>query len=107
MIREVGRFCKRVGEVGHGTRIAESIRATFAGHDRVFVISDMQTFPSTGEVTAAVARRVPLYGFNLGGYRRTAYDAGSTNRHEFGGLTDATFQMIPLIEAGRDAAWPF
>jgi hypothetical protein len=30
-----------------------------------------------------VPRRVPLYGFNLGGYRRTAYDAG------------------------RDAAWPF
>lgn len=26
------------------TRIAESIKATLRGHDRVFVISDMQTF---------------------------------------------------------------
>ena len=29
------------------------------------------------------------------------------NRIEFGGLTDATFRMIPLIEAGRNADWPF
>ena len=110
VIREVKRFVKRVGEVGHGTQIAESIRRTLRGHDRVFVISDMQTFapgPHTGDVTDVVPARTPLYGFNLGGYRRTAFDAGSPNRLEFGGLTDATFQMIPLIEAGRDAAWPF
>jgi len=110
VIREVKRFVKRVGEVGHGTQIAESIRRTLRGHDRVFVISDMQTFapgPHTGDVTDVVPARTPLYGFNLGGYRRTAFDAGSPNRLEFGGLTDATFRMIPLIEAGRDAAWPF
>jgi TROVE domain len=106
VIREVDRFVGRVGEVGHGTRIASSIRATFRAHDRVFVISDMQTF-ADGEVTAALPRGVPLYGVNLGGYARTAYDAGTANRFEFGGLTDATFRMIPLIEAGRRASWPF
>ncbi len=107
VLREVDRFVRRVGEVGHGTRIAESIRATFRGHDRVFVISDMQTFASSGDVTAQVPRSTALYGFNLGGYRRTAFDAGTPNRLEFGGLTDATFRMVPLLEAGRDAAWPF
>jgi hypothetical protein len=110
VIREVDRFVKRVGEVGHGTRIAESVSATLRGHDRVFVISDMQTFASTygrGTVTAVVPRTTPLYGFNLGGYQHTAFDAGATNRIEFGGLTDATFRMIPLIEAGRNADWPF
>jgi hypothetical protein len=110
VLREVDRFVKRVGEVGHGTRIAESIRAAFRGHDRVFVLSDMQTFASsrhTGDVTGAVPRSTPLYGFNLGGYQRTAFDAGTPNRIELGGLTDATFRLIPLIEAGRDAAWPF
>jgi hypothetical protein len=106
VIREVDRFVRRVGEVGHGTRIASAIRQTFRAHDRVFVISDMQTF-ADGEVTAALPREVPLYGFNLGGYRRTAFDAGTVNRFEFGGLTDATFRMIPLIEAGRRASWPF
>jgi hypothetical protein len=110
VIREVDRFVNRVGEVGHGTRIAESVKATLRGHDRVFVISDMQTFapgPHTGNVTDVVPRTTPLYGFNLGGYRKTAFDTGTTNRIEFGGLTDATFRMIPLLEAGRNADWPF
>ena len=110
VIREVDRFVARVGEVGHGTRIAESIKATLRGHDRVFVISDMQTFapgPYTGNVTEVVPRGTPLYGFNLGGYGVTAFDAGAPNRIAFGGLTDATFRMIPLIEAGRNADWPF
>jgi hypothetical protein len=110
VIREVDRFVKQVGKVGHGTRIADSIRATLRGHDRVFVISDMQTFPSahgTGTVTEVVPRTTPFYGFNLGGYCRTAFDAGTPNRIEFGGLTDATFRMIPLIEAGRNGGWPF
>jgi hypothetical protein len=105
VIREVDRLCKRVGEVGHGTQIAESIRTTYRGHDRVFVFSDMQTMD--GGVTSAVPKDVPLYGFNLGGYRPAAFDAGRPNRIEFGGLTDATFRMVPLIEAGRDAAWPW
>jgi hypothetical protein len=110
VIREVDRFIARVGEVGHGTRIAESVKVTLRGHDRVFVISDMQTFapgPHTGNVTEVVPRGTPLYGFNLGGYRLTAFDTGAPNRIEFGGLTDATFRMIPLIEAGRHADWPF
>jgi len=110
VIREVDRFVKQVGKVGHGTRIADSIAATLRGHARVFVISDMQTFGSasgTGNVTSVVPRGTPLYGFNLGGYGRTAFDAGTPNRIEFGGLTDATFRMIPLIEAGRNGGWPF
>jgi hypothetical protein len=106
VIREVDRFVRRVGEVGHGTRIATSIRQTFRAHDRVFVFSDLQTF-ADGSVTAALPREVPLYGFNLGGYARTAFDAGTANRLEFGGLTDATFRMIPLIERGQRAGWPF
>ena len=76
----------------------------------MFVISDMQTFapgPHTGNLTEVVPRDTPLYGFNLGGYRHTAFDAGVPNRIEFGGLTDATFRMIPLIEAGYKADWPF
>lgn len=110
VIREVDRFVSRVGEVGHGTRIAESVRRTLRGHDRVFIFSDMQTFaPSfgTGKVTEVVPRNTPLYGFNLGGYPHTAFGAGAPNRIEFGGLTDATFRMIPLLESGRDAGWPF
>ncbi|GIJ68966.1 TROVE domain-containing protein [Virgisporangium ochraceum] len=111
VIREVDAFVKRVGEVGHATRIADSVRKTLRkDHVRVFVFSDMQTFApqyGAGDVTEVVPRDVPLYGFNLGGYKRTAFDAGTRNRFEFGGLTDATFRMIPLIERGQSADWPF
>jgi hypothetical protein len=105
VIREVDRFVRRSGEDGHGTAIAASLRKAFAGHDRVVIVSDMQTMDHS--ITSAVPATTPLYGFNLGGYRVTAVPAGAPNRIEFGGLTDATFRMLPLIESGRDATWPF
>jgi hypothetical protein len=128
VIREVDRFLARTGEVGHGTAIAMSLQATFAGHDRVFIMSDMQTMadqstyyssgtrwtwqagmyrPTPRTVDQVIPAGVPIYGFNLGGYRPAAMKTGSGNRHEFGGLTDATFRMVPLLEAGRNAAWPW
>jgi hypothetical protein len=104
-LKEIQRFVGRTGEVGYGTQIAQSLRATWKGHDRVFIISDMQTMDHG--TSTAVPPHVALYGFNLGGYRVGAIDTGATNRIEFGGLTDAAFRMVPLIEAGRKATWPF
>lgn len=108
VIKEIARFTGRTGEVGHGTDIEGSVHATFKGHDRVFIISDMQTIGGRfgRGVTDAVPAEVPIYGFNLGGYEKAAI-AGDANRHEFGGLTDATFRMVPLLEAGRNATWPW
>jgi hypothetical protein len=120
-LREVERFMKRTGEVGHGTQIADAVKATFRPniHKRVFIISDMQTMNServwnystlrSGDsrtVQDMVPADVPIYGFNLGGYAHGAYPLGP-KRYEFGGLTDATFKMIPLIEAGENARWPW
>lgn len=118
VLTEVERFTRRVGEVGHGTRIAEALHATYRRHDRVVIVSDMQTFPDSGArlsfgsrytavATDAVPRSVPVYGFNLGGYRATVLDAGAGNRHEFGGLNDATFTMLNLLEARPSVGWPF
>jgi hypothetical protein len=59
-----------------------------------------------GDVSASVPARIPVYGFNLVGYRHSAMPAGYGNRHELGGLTDATFALIPNIEAGLAARWP-
>ena len=109
VLKEVERFTARTGEVGHGTQIAESLRASYKKHDRVVIISDMQTIDGAygNGVSEAVPAQVPIYGFNLGGYKHAAYATGSANRHEFGGLTDATFRMIPLLEAGKNANWPW
>ena len=77
------------------------------------IFTDMQTFPASrghgqvGDVSASVPARTPVYGFNLVGYRHSAMPAGTGNRHELGGLTDATFGLIPNIEAGLAARWPW
>lgn len=105
VVREIDRFVHRTGEVGHGTEIARAVRDRYNGHERVFIISDMQTVDRG--VGTMLPGSVALYGFNLGGYKHTAFAAGTPNRHEFGGLTDATFRMVPLLEAGQRAAWPF
>ncbi|MFD0851732.1 TROVE domain-containing protein, partial [Actinomadura adrarensis] len=109
VLREVERFVKRIGEVGHGTRIADSVRAAYQGHDRVIIVSDMQTFTGgwAGNVTDAAPPHVPMYGFNLAGYKHAAIPTGTGTRHELGGMTDQTFRMIPLLESGRNASWPW
>lgn len=105
VLRSVERFVARTGEVGHGTEIAGSLRATYSGHHRVVIISDMQT--RSAGVDSAVPAHVPIYGFNLGGYAKAAMPTGNGTRHEIGGLSDATFRLLPLLEAGRSAAWPW
>jgi hypothetical protein len=107
VLSEVERFARRSGEVGHGTDMWGALRHTYRDHDRVFLITDMQTMTSPHSLDAIVPRHVPVYGLNLGGYQATAYAAGSPNRHEFGGLNDATLRAIPLLEAGSDTGWPF
>lgn len=107
ILGETERLVRRVGEVGHGTDMWGALRRTYAGHDRVFLISDMQTVAGRHGYDAVVPQHVPIYGFNLGGYANVPYAAGLPNRHEFGGLNDATLRAIPLLEAGNDAGWPF
>jgi hypothetical protein len=43
----------------------------------------------------------------LAGYRHSAMPAGLGSRHELGGLIDATFALIPNIEAGLACRWPW
>lgn len=109
VLRELERFVSRTGEVGHGTQIAASVRATYSGHDRVIILSDMQTMGGyyAGNVTDAAPKHIPMYGFNLVGYQHAAMPTGMGNRHELGGFSDSTFKLIPLLEAGKSADWPF
>ncbi|ROO85345.1 TROVE domain-containing protein [Actinocorallia herbida] len=107
VLAEVAAFVRRIGEVGHGTRIAEAVSGTYRGHDRVVILSDMQTFHGRRSVTEAAPARIPMYAFNLAGHRHGAIPTGSGTRHELGGLTDAAFRMIPLLESARSATWPW
>lgn len=79
-------------------------------HDRVVILTDEQTGGYSwggNDPSKVVPGNVPLYTWNLAGYERGHGPSGSRNRHTFGGLTDAAFRMIPFLEAGLNAAWPF
>jgi hypothetical protein len=104
VLREMDRFVGRVGRVGHGTDISGALRA-YKDHARVVLITDMQTQSYVSRAHSGIPTSVPIYGFNLGGYNSTVI--GEQNTYEFGGLTDHTFKMIPLLEARQKNTWPW
>ncbi|MFC0434396.1 TROVE domain-containing protein [Kutzneria buriramensis] len=92
---------KRFSDLG-GTDTVGALRKFYRGHDRVVIVTDEQhngrTLP-----TAVVPAGVPVYTWNLAGY-----EFGHTEgRFTFGGLSDAAFGMVPLMEAGGRDIWPF
>ena len=92
-----------------GTQTASAVRANFRDHDRVVIVTDEQAWGGYlgEEPTSAVSARVPVYTWNLAGYKHGHGSSGTGNRHTFGGMSDAAFQMIQLLEAGRTATWPW
>jgi len=93
--------------LGGGTDTAAALRQEFRGHDRVVIVTDEQAGHDGREVTEAIPASTPMYTWNLAGYQAGHAPSGSGNRHTFGGLTDQAFRMIPLLESGRDATWPW
>jgi hypothetical protein len=113
------RLVERFGQIP-GTDIPTAVKKHFSGHDRVVVVTDEQTrpgwFPSNAEgfggmaeteIDALVPRDVPVHMWNMAGYKVGATPSGGANRHAFGGLTDQAFRLIPLVERGGDARWPW
>ena len=102
------RVIERFGRLG-GTDTAAAVRAHYAGHDRVLIVTDEQVWGGSqgANPTAAVPPQVPVYTWNLAGYRHGHGPSGAGNRHTFGGLTDGAFTAIPLLERASDAPWPF
>ncbi|MFF9282300.1 TROVE domain-containing protein [Streptomyces griseosporeus] len=103
VLKVLGRF----GDLG-GTDTVAAVRRHYRRHDRVLIVTDEQYAPSGyGDPTEQVPAHIPVYTWNLAGYRAGHGPSGTGNRHVFAGLTDAAFRMVPLLEAGRDAAWPW
>ncbi|MFD3628222.1 TROVE domain-containing protein [Streptomyces sp. NPDC058698] len=95
------------GDLG-GTDTTEAVRRHYKGQDRVLIVTDEQyAYSHHGDPTEQVPADVPVYTWNLAGHRAGHGPSGTANRHTFGGLSDAAFRMVPLLEAGRDADWPW
>jgi hypothetical protein len=95
-----------IGSVGHATYGHTAIARHFdpKRHRRVVLFTDDQQHDS-GHVRLD---HVPLvYTFNLAGYAPSALPAGARGRYTLGGFSDATFTAMAVLEAGRDAEWPF
>lgn len=102
------RLVESFPAAGGGTNTAAAVSRWYAGHDRVVIVTDEQAAMSGyGDVTAAVPKHVPVYTWNLAGYRYGHAPSGLGTRHTFGGLSDAAFRLIPLLEAHGKADWPF
>ncbi|MFI6643569.1 TROVE domain-containing protein [Streptomyces sp. NPDC050504] len=103
VLKVLGRF----GDLG-GTDTTEAVRRHYKDHDRVLIVTDEQAaYHYAGDPTEQVPDDVPVYTWNLAGYRTGHAPSGTANRHTFGGLTDAAFRMVPLLERGRSADWPW
>lgn len=102
---------KKFGSLG-GTSTTEAVRKHLRNHDRVIIITDEQagggwTWGYGGDPAKAVPAGVPLYTFNLVGYAN-GNTPDTKNRYTIGGgLTDASFRTIDLIERSRDSYWPW
>lgn len=101
------RILDRFGDLG-GTDTTGAVRRHYRKHDRVLIVTDEQyAYHRHGDPTAQVPADVPVYTWNLAGYRAGHGPSGERNRHIFGGLSDAAFRMVPLLESARDADWPW
>ena len=104
LLEATALFVAQIGKVGHGTQIRRAVHDTYNGHDRVLIFSDMQGVG--GDAFAALPANVKGYAWNVAGYKQSSMAPG-VNRHEFGGLSDASFGMIPLLESARQERWPW
>jgi hypothetical protein len=128
IMNTVQAFTRRIGDVGHGTNIGGALQTAYDKHDRVILLSDMQTMDngrfvefsnwggynwSRSRVAASVPAdsqvptTVPVYAFNLAGYATAAIPTSGRRYNLGGGYTDAAFRLIPLLEQGRAGAWPW
>lgn len=103
ILRVMGKF----QDMG-GTRTHEAVAETISPlHDRVILITDEQSWNSPRYDELPIPAGKSLYVWNLGGYQAGTSRSGSFHRHTFGGLNDNAFKLIPILEAGRNAGWPW
>lgn len=86
--------------VGHGTAIGSAINTQYDGHDRILVMTDMQSRDTT-----RVRVSSPTYLFDLSGYGKPPVFGKKSVM--FAGWSDHYLNSIPLIESGRNAKWPW
>ena len=93
------------GRIGWGTNVRQAIASNYDAHRRVVVFTDEQGHDTRHN--DPLLKAIPfLHVFNLGGYRASMAPS-EPGVYSYGGFTDATFRMMPLLERGLDQGWPW
>jgi len=99
-----------------GTDIPAAVRDHLKPyHTEVVILTDEQTRPGwlpsncmqETLIDDLIPKTVPVYMWNFAGYKTGALPSGGSNRHTFGGLTDAAFRLITALQAGKTVPWPW
>lgn len=108
LLKSVERWKSGGFFINGGTDTVGAVRKHFADHDRVVILTDEQVGSlGRNDVGSALPAKTPLYTWNLAGYGIGHAPSGHGRRFTFGGLNDASFRMVPLIERGAQGAWPW
>ena len=90
-----------------GTYTSQAVKDHYdSSFDRVIILTDEQSFGGRDRYESMIDKNTPLYVFNLAGYRTSDIEA-KPNRYQFAGLNDTCFRLIPLLEAGKSAGFPW
>ena len=106
VLRSVERIHDTIGELKLGTYGHSAIAGLYdpSRHDRVVMFTDGQMHDS-GSVDIS---HVPsIYAVNTAGYRPLSIEVGKKGRYALAGFTDAAFDIVATLEAGKSATWPF
>lgn len=109
-LRVGGSILKGMGKFHDmgGTQLHEAVAETYRdSFDRVIIITDEQGWNAPQYDQLPIGSGKKVYIWNLQGYESGVTRTGKYYRHTFGGLSDASFKMIPLLESGKSTDWPW
>lgn len=118
VLGELARWGREGYNLNGGTNTFGVLQGAYRGHDRVIILTDEQVNMSgpTYSYQYAYGHQLTLdqivpadkhvFTFNLAGYAQ-GHAPTSAFRHSFGGLTDACFPMIDMIERAQAGRWPW
>lgn len=103
------------------TDIPSAVKKHYANHDRVIIVTDEQSRPGylpsnvgwrgggmpETSIDALVPLNVPVFIWNLAGYKAGIMDTGSKGRFTLGGLTGDAALQVERLESGIDGCWPW
>lgn len=94
---------------GGGTPTRQAVERHYQNHDRVVILTDEQAnYHGHADVThGVVPQHIPVVTFNLAGYRVGHGPSGTPARVTIGGLSDACFTLLPVLERRAAGHWPF